>query len=267
MLVAKVAGNRIEAAIALKGQDYHCPHCGEAVILKKGRIRTPHFAHKPPVSCSWAKGETAAHLEAKTRLKDAFLARGLRVEVECEVDTLPGDRRADVMVWSPKGTRFAIELQHTPIGLSEIEERTESYHRAGVGVIWVGFLHPAVWKAAEARGGGQYVVRRYSARPWERWTHGYNYGHVWLYDPAQGCLWQGRLNKHEIYVEESNWYDSDGNENYSGGYTRVSKRWRELILQGPVPLDAVKIEPFRRKPIRLGNNNYPGGRSARFVAA
>jgi competence protein CoiA len=100
-------GGRREAENADRGSAYTCPKCERSVVLERGRIKIAHFAHKPPTDCTWAKGETLAHLEAKKLFKDAFLLRGLRAEVEFVVPSLPNDRRADVMVWSPPGIRVA----------------------------------------------------------------------------------------------------------------------------------------------------------------
>lgn len=58
------------------------------------------FSHKPPTNCSWARGETKAHLEAKQIVFDGLQTRGVTAMLEYVVDTLPGDRRADVMAWS-----------------------------------------------------------------------------------------------------------------------------------------------------------------------
>ncbi|MYA99710.1 hypothetical protein F4X90_08525, partial [Candidatus Poribacteria bacterium] len=45
-----------------KGQDFSCPICDSEVILKRGDIRVPHFAHKPDTKCS---GEGVRHKVAK----------------------------------------------------------------------------------------------------------------------------------------------------------------------------------------------------------
>jgi competence protein CoiA len=62
MLTAMCDGARVEAAEALRGLNYCCPGCSKTVILKKGRIKIAHFAHKPPADCLLAAGETLAHL-------------------------------------------------------------------------------------------------------------------------------------------------------------------------------------------------------------
>jgi competence protein CoiA len=177
----------------------------------------------------------------------------------------PATAEPIVLIWSSTGHRYAIEIQHTPIELDQIEARTQSYHGAGIAVIWVALIKPSFWEKAEKATEGC-VNPSYSARPWERWAHGFNYGQLWFYDPAAKALWRGRFEKHEIQVEATSWYDSDGNENYRGGYTRISKRWKELTLQGPFSLDQVKIEQFSRKAAALGSYNYPAGRAARLLA-
>lgn len=153
MLVANLGDTRIDAASAKRGPEYRCPKCSGIVILKQGRKVIEHFAHKPSTDCSWARGETRAHLEAKVLVQAALVERGLKAEVEFVVNTLPGDRRADVMAWSPKGQQIAFELQHTPIDLNEIEARASSYARAGIAQIWIPFLKDVVWKEGEPRHG------------------------------------------------------------------------------------------------------------------
>lgn len=47
---------------AIKGHDYICPSCQEKVILRKGEIKTAHFAHKLSEVCNQ---ETILHKAAK----------------------------------------------------------------------------------------------------------------------------------------------------------------------------------------------------------
>ena len=140
MLIALLNNSRVTAAAAQRGGEFHCPSCSKPLVLKKGRVVIHHFAHKPPILCDWARGETLAHLEAKRIVHAALTARGVRAELEYSVETLPGDRRADVMAWSPGGQMIAIELQHTSISADEIAERAFAYARAGAAQMWISFL-------------------------------------------------------------------------------------------------------------------------------
>ena len=42
----------VSPQVAEKGQNFSCPICDSEVILKRGNIRAPHFAHKPATACS-----------------------------------------------------------------------------------------------------------------------------------------------------------------------------------------------------------------------
>jgi len=259
MLVASLDGNPVEADVAIKGHEYMCPRCKETVILKQGRIVIPHFAHKAKDLCRYAVGETMAHYKAKLFFRDSFRMRGWTATIETEVDCLPGDRRADVLVTMPNQRKFAIELQHTKISDKEIEDRTFSYHRANLGVIWVSFLKKSTTSdAKESRRHDALFVEQYTAPPWERWAHGYHFGKLWFYNPDDNTLWHGRLEPHDIYREERTWYDEYGNENSAGGYWKSTK-WKELTLRGPYNIDSMGVKSSLRKAGAFGKNYYPGG--------
>lgn len=267
MLIANLKRERIEAFFAERGPEYRCPECDGVVILKKGRKVIDHFAHKPPTDCSWATGETRAHLEAKLLVANALTKRGLRAEVEFVVNTLPGDRRADVMAWSSNGRQIAFELQHSPIDLDEIEARASSYVRAGVAQIWIPFLKASVWNDGEPRAGG-WFVKRYSPRPFERWVHGFNGEQgMWMYDPPRKKFWRGRLAGHRIYVEETTWYSEGGVQNYGGGYHRWSKRFKELTLDGPYDAERLLINIEARRAFATKDYSWPAGWVAHFTPA
>ena len=268
MLVAVLNGLRIEAELADRGLAYKCPNCTQSVILKRGRIKVAHFAHKPPTNCIWASNETLAHLESKKIFRDAAILRGLRSEVEFTVPSLPDDRRADVMIWSPSRVQVAIELQHSNIDLKEIERRSFSYARAGIAQAWVPFLNSKSMAAAietDEGADGDKLIARYSARPFERWCHALHRGHLWFYEPRKKVLWRGHFDRHEIWVEESNWYSPEGEEMSAGGFYRVSKRWKELTLWGPYSVDQIRIKLESRKAWQSNRYNLPAGRIAKFV--
>ncbi len=55
-------GQLESAKKAIKGKDYFCPVCFEKIILRKGKIKRPHFAHKANTKCSQ---ESVIHKTAK----------------------------------------------------------------------------------------------------------------------------------------------------------------------------------------------------------
>ena len=269
MLVALCNGMRFEAKVAEKGLEYHCPKCSQQVIPKKGRIVIHHFAHKPPIACAWGKGETREHLDAKKMFSDEFINRGLRAEVEHEVPSLPGpDRRADVLVWFPNEDRFAIELQHTTVDYQNLEQRTQSYIRENVAVIWIPFLPAKYAKQVERlkpSQEGDFRIEKFSPRPLERWVHGFYYGKPWIYNPNSRKLFRYQLKPYYLYKESAEWFDQDGNYQYEEGGEYPSKRWKELILWGPYCLDQVNFDVLKRSERKMGNHYYPGGRIGKLV--
>lgn len=262
MLVAELNGQRVEASSVEKGPAFICPNCGQAVVLKKGKIVIHHFSHKPPITCTWGAAETREHREAKKLFQDEFIRRGCRADVEYVVNSLSGDRRSDVMIWSPSGKLFALELQHSPADYDELYQRTRSYVSAGIRVIWIPFLAPKYWKGAvELRHDeqGDYLIKQYPARPLDKWVHGFGYGELWMYDPARKALWKGKLKKHQMYVNETARFESDGSETTAGGYWKISRRWRELTLWGPYGFDRILISAIERLAVDKGKHSYPGG--------
>ncbi|MBD1900322.1 hypothetical protein H6F50_16530 [Coleofasciculus sp. FACHB-712] len=61
-------GHLIKAVNAQKGQSYICPNCNRELILRRGKIKRPHFAHKTlSVNCT---PETALHYIFKILLRE-----------------------------------------------------------------------------------------------------------------------------------------------------------------------------------------------------
>ena len=263
MLVGLLEGQRIDAFGASKGPRYSCPNCSAEVVLKKGRIVMHHFAHKPPTDCSWASGETREHLLAKTVIRDAYRKKGYEADYEVEILSGGGDRRADVLLTNRKGVKVAIEIQHTPILYDAIERRTAAYVAASVPVMWIGILSSKMKEEATAIKGGL-QIEQYVIRPWEKWAHAYCFKELWYLDPEKQTLWKGQFSDYTIDVESSSWYNEHGEEQYGGGYSRVSKKWKTLTLIGPVPLIEAKIGFKFRKAWQSKTFSLPAGRFAHF---
>jgi competence protein CoiA len=52
-----------------------CPRCAAEVILKKGSVKTHHFAHWPPVLCEYGQGETEEHRKCKLAIYEGCADR------------------------------------------------------------------------------------------------------------------------------------------------------------------------------------------------
>ncbi len=252
---------------APKGPEYVCPSCHAAIVLRKGAIRVPHFAHKPPTDCSWAAGETAEHREAKIAVRNAFRLRGFLAEFEVEVLSIAGDRRADVLVTSPDGLAcWGIEIQHSPLLYPAIEARTRGYMAAQIPVLWMGILSEKMRAAAEPAAGGL-KIDRYSIRPWEKWASALNFGELWYVDASTGSLWQGTFGDYLIHREATSWYETGGVEQSTSGYSRRSKRWRTLLLKGPFSISQLWLAKKWRRQWSSSAFALPEGHIATLVTA
>ncbi len=65
-LAADDAGRIVSPEEAAKDRNFYCPACAALLILRKGNLKTPHFAHKNGGSCA---GETVLHVTAKKLIK------------------------------------------------------------------------------------------------------------------------------------------------------------------------------------------------------
>jgi hypothetical protein len=133
MLVALCDGVRVEAELASRQARYHCPECAEPVVLRAGQVLVHHFAHRPGSDCAHGAGESAEHLAMKAAVRRWLPAD---YQVELEVPVVAG-RRADVVVTTPVGNRFVVEMQASAISPFEVFRRTSDYRRAGLPVLWV----------------------------------------------------------------------------------------------------------------------------------
>jgi competence protein CoiA len=66
---------------------------------------------------------------------------------------------------------------------------------------------------------------RYSPRSWEKWLHATYYGRVyyWL---KELLIAPFHFDEYQLYIEESEWYETGGEHRVEGGYYRRSKRYR-----------------------------------------
>ena len=133
--------------LQLDGLLLHCPYCHSKFTIVATEKTTPHFRHRArcpdSVAQSYFSGETEEHRQAKRFLKLLclkHLGKYTQAHPELEVRDEICNRIADLMISYQFGYRQAIEAQLSRVDVSNIHERTESYLKAGIDVIW--FLGP-----------------------------------------------------------------------------------------------------------------------------
>lgn len=115
---------------------FYCPQCDDVLQLKVGDIVMPHFAHKKDATCSasFSEGETTEHLQGKQQLYHFLTGISDDVKLEPYFNILA--QRPDLLV-TVDGQTIPIEFQCSTIPISLVEERTNSYEKAGMNPIWV----------------------------------------------------------------------------------------------------------------------------------
>ncbi|TFD97599.1 competence protein CoiA [Jeotgalibacillus sp. R-1-5s-1] len=112
-----------------------CSSCRSPVILKVGKIKTPHFAHRSRKNCpSSSEGETDNHLKGKKSLYLWLQSIGLNPEVEQVYQQI--GRRADIAVHTGD-QEYAIEFQCSPISSKVMLERSKDYYSLNIIPVWI----------------------------------------------------------------------------------------------------------------------------------
>lgn len=102
------------------------------MILRRGVIRIPHFAHRPGEACGVDyEPESQYHLKAKLAAKQLF--RFSRVELEPLLGSSNYMARPDLVI----DERYAVEVQVSPISLEGFFRKTLFYSRRGLRAIWI----------------------------------------------------------------------------------------------------------------------------------
>ena len=180
---------------------FECPVCGGETILRKGRFKIHHFAHKPPVFCAYGKGESEAHRNCKQSIFEA-----LKVSpsiTECELEKNFGRVVSDVF-FVLDDRKVAIEVQVSNLTMNRIIERTEAYNDLGIYVLWLPLFNRKLNEAP------------YAPKSWEKWLHATYFGRVYYWLEGLSVI-PIHYSEYLLWVEETD---------YGGGYNRKSKRYR-----------------------------------------
>lgn len=141
-------GNYVTILDAEKGSKYFCPECKGEFVVRKGKIRAWHFAHKGEVPSS-CKGESAKHALMKhklyylfSRIDKAYIVYSCkkcgkyhyksisikRVNIEEDV----GAVRPDLLITTTKNNKIAIEVVYrNPVD----SEKIEKFKREGISFL------------------------------------------------------------------------------------------------------------------------------------
>lgn len=214
---------------------FTCPECQRTVILKKGKVKTHHYAHTPPAVCSYGVGESERHQRAKYALYDAISTRPDVIDCVLE-KRLPGVR-PDVY-FIRHGKPVAIEVQRSTIDTDYIDHRMQCYTRLNIPVLWL-ILADTPDSA-------------FRPKVWQQHLHYLYYGRIYFWQ-AGSQVQAVHLARSQRWIEYREWYTEGGYHEEAGGYFVPYKAHR--APQGlPDSIDIV--EDFRQSQgiILYGNH-------------
>lgn len=243
--------SRVEAANAIRKLRHICPHCFELVILHSKKVKRPHFKHRKDAECPYRQSESWQHEHAKAAILAGARAKGLIAEPECEVLSIDGDRRADVIILAPSTDltknemqrRRAFEVQYSAISYCDLMKRTHAYMAASLPLLWVAVIDDGKFKTLHRVNGTNLVcVSGYSVPSWvEDIAHLHR--RLWIYVPQSNGFWRAWLLPHWCYKNPTDsFHDSYGeyHSGSSGNWYQAAKK-RDLYLDGPYSFGSLKV--------------------------
>lgn len=189
---------------------FHCAGCKHELIVKKGKIKVHHFSHKPPYSCSRGTGESEAHRKCKETIYFELAKQSNVTDLDLEKDF--GPVIADVYC-KINGIAVAIEVQRSNLSVNKISKRASEYFKLGINVLWLALFDKKLNED------------KYNPSVWMKWLYAAYFGRVFYWTEGLNVL-PVHYGDHLLDVEYSSWYDSDGNEQFAGGYSKRSKRYK-----------------------------------------
>ena len=200
-----------------------CPGCKQAVVLKKGRVKIPHFAHRRAACDSFSEGETREHLHNK-----ALMQRWSGGQLEAYLPEL--QQRPDVL-WR----RVAIEVQCSRLSLERLVERVVNYRKHGYVSWWLlgqQFVPKKHWHKLQQ--GCSYFSEKLGTHLWT-----IQQGEIVLYYHVQqhfryGCLYRKHIWNQQHQLPEILEFQSD---------QTVSVNWQSEDYQQYIQLKVIQKDP------------------------
>jgi len=196
---------------------FYCHECLTDAVVRKCTERKDHFAHKARLSPVIGSGERDLHKKCKKEIRDRLIELFPEGRWECE-RPIPANKEKNIQKLVPdisgrlNGIRVVIEVQASSLTIPRIVSRAAAYHARGCAILWLVPL-------TESLGNRQFRPRLY-----ERYLHSIYYGRTYYWLPGDGL--EVRPVHYDIayrYIEESEWYSSDGEHQEAGGYEKPYK--------------------------------------------
>jgi competence protein CoiA len=228
---------------------FHCPSCEDEVILKKGKLREHHFAHKPPFDCQYGIGESQIHYKIKRELYSALSVHPNCKK--CELERILKGVRPDVSLYIGKYP-VAIEIQKTRININYIIRRTIRYADLGIYLLWIltDNMPHTFWHEGEKE-------NVYRIKKWESYLHTMYFNRLYYWQKGAHVI-PYHFKPFSTWVAESEFYDEYGDYREEGGFYRETKTLKSpIVFPGPIPHLAEDFDAKLRHESKFEDNTIP----------
>lgn len=212
--ISEKTGKKVYCAYVTKRDGpFYCSKCNSTAIVRKCSEKEDHFAHKPRLSPVLTKKDQSLHTECKNAICN-YLSRQFpdgrwAVERTIEAKEKLGTKEIIPDISGIiNNIPVVIEVQKTAYTLSKIREKTETYNKLKVYVLWIIPLK-------EELGDDEFRPRLY-----EKYLHAMYFGRTYYWVPTKpNWLLPVHYSYSCRYIPPTSFYDEDGEEKSFGGYS------------------------------------------------
>jgi len=210
----KKSDNSVVIASLVRKSDgpFFCKECLSDVIVRKCSEKVDHFAHIARTSPVIKSKNKTLHNKCRDLFLDALMLRYPEGKLAAERE-IPEIKEKNLKKIVPdisgriNGKAVAIEVQLSPYTINRISEKLVEYKKRKVAVLYIVPLYDSL---------GDEPFR---PRLYEKYLHSLYYGRVYYWSIELGTkLLPVHYSPTKRWIEESSWFDSEGNEESAGGY-------------------------------------------------
>ena len=256
----RVADNKLVHASEVTKQDgpFYCDETFEELIVRKCIEKIDHFAYKTRTS-PIAKRESELHTECQNELLEILTRTFPNGKWEAERQNFNADSEKGYSKVVPdlsgkindKGV--IIEIQKSTLSVKKILHRTEQYSKRGGYILWIIPLTDDLGN------------ENFRPRLFERFLHTMYYGRVYYwYRGNASKLIPVHFGTAERWIEETTWYDENGEEQIAGGYEKPFLRVKKPEY-GKVVNITTDFKFDDRKAFKLENDKLSASKCKIFI--
>jgi competence protein CoiA len=256
----RVGDNRLVHASEVTKADgpFYCDETYEELIVRKCMEKIDHFAYNARRS-SIAKRESELHTncqeELLKKLQETFPEGkwesergGFKEDTEKGYKKVVPDLSGKI---NNKGV--IIEIQKSTISVKRILHRTEQYSKRGACILWIIPLEEELGE------------KDFRPRLFERFLQTMYYGRVYYWCRGNSTkLIPVHFGTAERWIEETTWFDANGDEQTAGGYYKPFLRVKKPEYGNAVDITA-DFNFENRKSFELENNQLSAPKSKIFM--